>query len=96
VAPAERTIPIVFGGQPVTRCAECGKRIAGQSFVVRRPVDGHNRKLLVCVWCHGSPKLDAMRARSKAQAAQLQTIASTPQTGLTSELKVLRIAAEQE
>ena len=80
----------------MTRCAECGERIAGQSFVVRRRVDGETRKLPVCVWCQGSPKLEAMRARSKAQAAQLQAIASTPQKGLTSELKVFRTAAEQE
>ena len=78
------------------RCAECGERVAGEGFVVRRRVDGHTVKLLVCVWCHGSPKLDAIRARSKAQAAQLQAIASTPQTGLTSELKVLRMTAEQD
>lgn len=79
----------------MTRCAECGERIAGQSFVLHRHVDGQTRKVVVCSWCQGSPKLDAMRARSKAQAAQLQEIASTPQTGLTSELKVLRMA-EQE
>ena len=80
----------------MTRCAECGERIAGQSFVLHRHVDGQTRKLLVCIWCQGSPKLDGMRARSKAQAAQLQAIASTAQTGLTSELKVLRMATEQE
>jgi len=80
----------------MTRCAECGERIAGQSFVVRRRVNGQTRKLLLCVWCQGSPKLDAIRARSKAQAAQLQAIASTPQAGLTSELKVLRMTAEHE
>lgn len=80
----------------MTRCAECAERIAGQSFTVQRVVDNETRKVPVCIWCHGSPKLDAMRARSKAQAAQLQAIASTPQKGLRSELTVFRTATEQE
>ena len=52
------------------RCADCGKPVAGQGFVVQRQVDGHARKVLICIWCHGSPEVDAIRARSKAQAAQ--------------------------
>ena len=77
------------------RCAECGERVAGEGFVVRRQVHGQMRKLLICIWCQGSPKLDAMRARSKAQAAQLQEIPSTAQEGLTSELTMLRRSNEQ-
>ena len=78
------------------RCADCGDPVAGEGIVVQRQVDGRQRKLLICVWCHGSPKVDAMRARSKAQAAQLQKIASTSQTGLTSELDVLRMNGEHK
>ena len=77
------------------RCADCGEQVAGQGFVVQRQMDGQARRVLICSWCQGSPKVDAMRARSKAQAAQLQKIASTAQTGLTSELNVLRMNGEQ-
>ena len=96
MAPAERTIRIGLERQRMTVCAECGERIAGQSLIVHQRVDDKTRKLPICVWCQGSPKLDAMRARSKAQAAQLPAIASTPQKGLTSELKAFRTASEQE
>lgn len=78
------------------RCAECGEPVAGEGFVVQRQVDGQKRKLLICIWCQGSSKVDAMRARSKAQATQLQKIASTAQTGLTSELNVLRMKRRTE
>lgn len=77
------------------RCADCGKPVAGQGFVVQRQVDGHARRVLICIWCHGSPEVDAIHARSKAQAAQLQKIASTAQTGLRSELNVLRMNGER-
>ena len=78
------------------RCTDCGKPVAGEGVVVQRHVDGQQRKLLICIWCQGSPKVDAMRARSKAQAAQLQKIASTSQSGLTSELNVLRMNSEHK
>ena len=81
----------------MVRLPHMGLPSAGTPVTVTDTEGRQTRKVLVCSWCQGSPKLDAMRARSKAQAAQLQEIASTPQTGLTSELKVLRMAgAEQE
>ena len=78
------------------RCADCGEPVAGEGIVVRRQVDDQQHKVLICVWCHRSPKVDAMRARSKAQAPHLQKIASTSQTGLASELDVLRMNGEQK